>query len=337
MSTIKDVAKEAGVSIATVSRVVNKSPRVSKSAIETVTIAMKKLGYRPNEAARALVSQKANTNGVLVGDVSDPFFGLLIKTVDKIAYKNGKHTLIGNGYHHPQQERDAIELLIKNRCDSLIVHSKGLKDEELIHYAKEIKGMVLINRHIEEIADRCISLDNYKGAYLATEHLIQNGHKNIACIASNHIIEDAEARKSGYLAALADNDIELPDNYIISGSPDAEGGMEAMTCLLKEAIEITGIITYNDYMAAGALSVAQEHGIQVPDKLSIVGFDDGLIARYLYPRLTTINYPIELMAEQAAILALKLANNEFIKPEQLNFSPKIILRDSAGRPNIENQ
>lgn len=336
MSTIKDVAKEAGVSIATVSRVVNKSPRVSKSAIETVSKAMKKLGYRPNEAARALVSQKTNTIGVLVGDVSDPFFGLLIKTVDNIAYKNGKHTLIGNGYHHAQQERDAIELLIKNRCDALIVHSKGLSDDELIHYAKEIKGMVLINRYIEEIANRCISLDNYQGAYLATEHLIQNGHKNIACIASNHAIEDAKARKQGYLAALKNNGITLSSDYIVSGNPDADGGIKAMLNLLEKPIDITGVIAYNDYMAAGALSVAQEAGIKVPSKLSIVGFDDGLIAHYLYPRLTTVHYPIQLMAEQAAILALKLANNECIKSEQLKFSPKMVIRDSADKVNAES-
>lgn len=332
MSTIKDVAREAGVSIATVSRVVNKSPKASKTAVEKVTLAMKKLGYRPNEAARALVSQKANTIGVVVGDVSDPFFGLLIKTVDKIAYQNGKHTLIGNGYHQPEHERDSIELLIKNRCDALIVHSKGLSDEELIRYAKEVKGMVLINRYIEEIADRCISLDNYQGAYLATEHLIQKGHKKIACITSNHTIEDAETRKMGYLAALTKHGIDLPENYIASGSPDAEGGIEAMVNLLNESIEFTGVIAYNDYMAAGALSVAQERGIQVPAKLSIVGFDNGLIARYLYPRLTTVNYPIELMAEKAALLALKLVNNVSIEPQKLNFSPELVLRDSAAIP-----
>ncbi|MFT6985978.1 MAG: LacI family transcriptional regulator [Psychromonas sp.] len=331
MSTIKDVAKEARVSIATVSRVVNKSPKASKSAIDAVTNAMNKLGYRPNAAAKALVSKKANTVGVLVGDVSDPFFGLLIKTVDKIAYQNGKHTLIGNGYHDPQQEREAIELLIKNRCDALIIHSKGLKDEELISYAKEIKGMVLINRHIEALADRCVSLDNYKGAYLATEYLIRHGHTKIACIASNHSIEDTDERKQGYLAALKHYGIKLPKNYIESGSPDAEGGMKAMINLLTKSIDITAIIAYNDYMAAGALSVAQENGIPVPDKLSIMGFDDGLIARYLYPRLTTVHYPIELMAEKAAILALKLANGESIEPEPLHFSPTIVRRDSVGK------
>lgn len=332
MSTIKDVAKEAGVSIATVSRVVNKSPKVSKSTVKTVTDALKKLGYRPNEAARSLVSQKTNTIGILVADVSDPFFGLLIKTIDKIAYENGKHTIIGNGYHHPQQERDVIELLIKNRCDSLIVHSKGLEDDELIHYAQEVKGLVLINRHIEAIADRCISLDNYKGAYLATEHLIQIGHTNIACIASNHDIEDADARKQGYLAALKNNGIILSDDYIVAGSPDADGGIEAMINLFAKPIDITGVVAYNDYMAAGALSVAQEAGIQVPSKLSIVGFDDGLIAHYLYPSLTTVHYPIALMAEKAALLALNLANNVNVEPGPFNFSPKIVLRHSTSKP-----
>ena len=331
MSTIKDVAKEAGVSIATVSRVVNKSPKASKKAMQAVTNAMNKLGYRPNEAARALVNQQTNTIGVLVSDVSDPFFGLLIKTVDKIAYQHGKHTLIGNGYHHPQKERDAIELLIKNRCDALIIHSKRLHDDELIRYAKEIKGMVLINRHIEEIADQCISLDNYQGAYLATEYLIKNGHTKIACITSNHNIEDAQSRKQGYLAALKDNQLVLTDDYIVSGDPDADGGMQAMSELLATTIKISAVIAYNDFMAAGVLSFAQESGIAVPDQLSIVGFDDSLIARYLHPRLTTVHYPIQLMAEKATILALQRANNEQVEAQQLHFLPSMVIRDSAAK------
>jgi len=333
MSTIKDVAKEAGVSIATVSRVVNKSPKTSKSAIEAVTQAMQKLGYRPNEAARALVSQKTNTIGVLVGDVSDPFFGLLIKAVDKVAYEHGKHTLIGNGYHHPEKERDAIELLIKNRCDALIIHSKKLKDEELVRYAQEVKGLVVINRYIEEIADRCISLDNYTGAYLATEHLIQQGHSKIACIASNHTIEDAKDRKKGYLAALSANGINLSSDYIVCNDPDADGGMAAMNHLLTLPIDITAVVAYNDYMAAGALAVAHDKDIAVPKKLSIVGFDDGLIAHYLYPRLTTVHYPIELMAEKAALLALKRASNEVIESEPLHFTPEMVIRNSVFKLN----
>lgn len=329
MSTIKDVAREAGVSIATVSRVINKSPQASKSAIESVTIAMKKLGYRPNAAAKALVSQNTNTVGVLVSDVSDPFFGTLVKAVDKVAHENGKHTLIGNGYHDAQQEREAIELLINNRCEALIIHSKALSDEELINFANEVKSIVLINRHIDALADRCISLDNFRGAYLATEYLIRHGHRNIAFINSNHNIEDADERLKGYLAALKDNHINLPKSYIDYGSPDNEGGEAAMTNLLTKSVDMTAVVSYNDNMAAGAIYVAQENGIPVPDRLSIVGFDDIMIARYVYPRLTTVRYPIEMMAEKATRLSLQLARDEEAEPEPMRFSPTVVRRDSV--------
>ena len=205
MATIKDVAKEANVSIATVSRVINKSPKASKASIESVTVAMKKLGYRPNAAARALVSQSTQTIGVLVGDVSDPFFGSMVKAIDTVASQQGKHLLIGNGYHSAKKEREAIELLINHRCEALVIHSKSLTSEELISFAEEVPGLVLINRFIPDIAERCIALDNHKGSYLATEYLIKHGHQHIGYICSNHDIEDTHQRKAGYLQALKDN------------------------------------------------------------------------------------------------------------------------------------
>ncbi|MEZ8100152.1 substrate-binding domain-containing protein [Vibrio bivalvicida] len=331
MATIKDVAKEAGVSIATVSRVINKSPKASKASIASVTQAMAKLGYRPNAAAKALVSQSSNTVGVLVGDVSDPFFGTMVKAVDNVAHEHGKHILIGNGYHSPDEERKAIELLINNRCDALVIHSKGLSDEELIGYAKEVKGLVFINRHIPEMAERCIALDNRKGAYLATEYLIRHGHTKIACVASAHRIEDSDQRVDGYLQALRDNNIELPQSYIEYGEPNNDGGEVAMTNLLTKSLDITGVVAYNDYMAAGALSVLDENGIKVPDQISMLGFDDGLIARYVSPRLTTIRYPIAMMAERAARLALNLAKEQSSNDEALMFTPTLVRRNSVEK------
>ncbi|MCG9598866.1 substrate-binding domain-containing protein [Vibrio sp. Isolate25] len=331
MATIKDVAKEAGVSVATVSRVINKSPKASQSSIDSVTKAMKKLGYRPNAAARALVSQSTNTMGVLVSDVSDPFFGTLVKAVDTVAHEHGKHILIGNGYHDAEQERKAIELLINNRCDALVIHAKGLSDEELIGYAKEVKGMVIINRHIPQLAERCISLDNHKGAYLATEYLIRHGHTKIACVASNHAIEDSQQRIEGYLAALRDHDIELPTSYIEYGEPNNDGGEVAMTNLLTKSLEISGIIAYNDYMAAGALSVLDANGIQVPQQVSMMGFDDGLIARYVHPHLTTVRYPIQMMADKAARLALSLASQDPLESGTMIFSPTVVRRNSVEK------
>lgn len=329
MATIKDVAKEANVSIATVSRVINKSPKASKASIESVTLAMKKLGYRPNAAARALVSQSSQTMGVLVGDVSDPFFGSMVKAIDNVASMQGKHLLIGNGYHSAQKEREAIELLIHHRCESLVIHSKSLSSKELIDFANEIPGMVLINRFIPELAERCIALDNHAGSYLATEFLIKNGHKNIGYICSNHDIEDTEQRKEGYLKALKDHGLPHSDNYIEYGTPDEEGGEHAMANLLTKDLPITAIATYNDYMAAGTLSVLESNNIKAPTDISIIGFDNGLIAKYLHPKLTTILYPIQVMAEHAAVLALKLANKETVKMDTTMFMPTLIERFSV--------
>ncbi|AMG31698.1 LacI family DNA-binding transcriptional regulator [Grimontia hollisae] len=329
MATIKDVAKEAGVSVATVSRVLNKSPKASQASIDSVTKAMSKLGYRPNAAARALVSQSTNTMGVLVGDVSDPFFGTMIKSVDRIAHKQGKHLLIGNGYHNADDERRALELLIHSRCDAMVIHAKALSDEELVGYANEVKGMVLINRHIPQLAGRCISLDNEKGAFIATEYLIRHGHKNIAHIASSHDIEDTHQRLQGYQAALNAHGIELPKSYIEYGEPNSDGGEIAMTRLLTKSLAFTGVFAYNDYMAAGALAVLEENGINVPKDMVLVGFDDGLIARFVRPGLTTIRYPIEMMAERAAKLALALASGENIEAEPAIFSPTLVRRNSV--------
>lgn len=329
MATIKDVAKEAQVSIATVSRVINKSPKASKSSIESVTLAMKKLGYRPNAAARALVSQSTQTLGVLVGDVSDPFFGSMVKSIDTIATEQGKHLLIGNGYHSAKKEREAIELLINHRCEALVIHSKSLSSEELVNFAQEVPGLVLINRFIPEIADRCIALDNHRGSYLATEYLLKHGHQHIGYICSNHDIEDTHQRKAGYLQALQDHGLIHSENYIEYGSPDEEGGELAMTNLLAKGLPLTAIATYNDYMAAGVISVLEDNDIEAPNDMSVMGFDNGLIAKYLHPKLTTVRYPIQMMAEKAADLALKLANKEDAKADTNMFVPTLVKRLSV--------
>ena len=332
MATIKDVAKEAGVSIATTSRVMNNAPHTSEKAIVAVKKAMETLGYRPNSNARALVSKTSNTIGVLVNDVSAPFFGSMVKAIDTVANEQGKQVLIGNGYHDATKEKNAIDLLINSRCESLVVHSKGLSNEVLIKLADEVPGMVLINRFIPEIASRCIALDNYKGSYLATEHLIRQGHQHIGYICSSHDIDDAYDRKTGYLQALEDNGITVKEEYIEYGEPDEEGGEQAVINLIAKNTPITAIATYNDYMAAGCMALLQENGIRIPEDMSVIGFDDGHIARYIYPRLTTIRYPIQIMANQAVNLSLKLASRdaEEEQKEHKLFIPILVRRSSVG-------
>jgi len=335
MATIKDVAREAGVSTATVSRVINKSPKAGKTSIEAVQLAMKKLGYRPNINARALVNKSSNTIGVLISDISNPFFGTMLKAIDQVARESNKHLLIGNGYHDTETEREAIELLINSCREHLIVHSKALSSEELIAIAKEVPGFVLINRFIPEIADHCVAFDNFKGTYMATEFLISNNHKHIAYINSNHDVEDASGRKEGYLQALKDHGLPYNENYIVEEESDDEGGKAGMIELLSKNIPITAVLTYNDFMAAGVLAALEESDIAVPAQMSLIGFDNGLISRYVHPKLTTINYPIEIMAKQATRLSFKLANNEKIISENNMFSPTLVKRLSVGKNYLD--
>lgn len=332
MATIKDVAHLAKVSVATVSRVINNAENVSDNTRETVKKAMEKLNYYPDANARALSQQNSNTIGIVVADVSDPFFGAMVTTVEKVASQTGHFLLIGNGYHNEQQEYNAITHLIEHRCSSLVVHAKMLPDSRLIKLMEQMPGMVLINRLLKGFEKRCIALDDRYGSYLAVKHLIQNGHSKIGYLCSNHEISDSSDRLQGYKDALNENSIGVNDNFIAFSSPNEEGGEQAMMSLLERNREITAIACYNDSMAAGAMSVLYDNDIKIPAEISIIGFDDLLIARYLHPKLTTIRYPLHTMAKQAAELALRLAKGEEPPANLINiFTPTLTKRYSVNK------
>ncbi|MFQ2704762.1 HTH-type transcriptional regulator GalR [Aeromonas caviae] len=329
MATIKDVALLSGVSVATVSRVINHSPKASQASRDAVFKAMHELNYHPNANARALAHQNNDTLGLIVADVSDPFFGTMVKAVEQVAQATGNFLLIGNGYHDAAKEKHVIEQLIGHRCSGLVVHAKMLPDEELIQMMSYVPGMVLINRIVPGFDSRCVALDDRYGSWLATRHLIQEGHKKIGFLCSNHQISDSQDRLQGYLDALQEHNIPVDERLISRGSPDELGGEEAMTELLSRGQQMTAVVCYNDSMAAGALSVLSDNGIDVPQDLSLVGFDDVLISRYLRPRLTTVRYPIIAMATQAAELAIALAKGGPLPQTTHMFSPTLVRRHSV--------
>ena len=332
MATIKDVAKLAGVSVATVSRVINHSPKASDSSREAVQNAMQHLQYHPNANARALAQQATETLGLIVADVSDPFFGAMVKAVEQVAYATGNFLLIGNGYHNVEKERQAIEQLIRHRCAALVVHAKMLPEDELTSLMQQIPGMVLINRTLPGFEQRCIALDDRYGSWLATRHLIQAGHQRIAILCSNHGISDASDRLQGYIDTLPEHNIPVDDKLIAYAEPDEIGGEKAMADLLGLGKGFTAVTCYNDPMAAGALSVLSDNSIDVPGEISLIGFDDVLISRYLRPRLTTVRYPVVAMANQAAQLALALANGQPLPETTHMFSPTLVRRHSVSGP-----
>ncbi len=330
MATIKDVARLANVSIATVSRVVNHSPKAGPAAREAVRKAMDELGYRPNAYARALVSGVSDTMGCMVFDVSDPFFGAMAKAIDHVARENQKHLLIGNGLHDAQRERQTLELLIGKSCDALVVHSKALNDEELLSYARQLPGMVLINRCIPEIADRCVWLDNRYGSYAITQHLIELGHRHIAYIASKFDIHDTHERIAGYQQAMQEAGLAAEAIPIERAEANEEGGELAMQNLLGRGQSITAVVAYNDAMATGVISVLADNGLCIPEDVSVVGFDDVIFARYFRPKLTTMRYPISMMAGLAARMAIQLAKGETPEQAPAAFRPVLVRRQSSS-------
>jgi len=335
MITIRDVARHANVSVATVSRVLNNSALVSQETRETVMQAVAQLGYRPNANAQALATQVSDTIGVIVMDVSDAFFGALVKAVDTVAQEHQKYVLIGNSYHEAEKERHAIEVLIRQRCNALIVHSKALSDEELTGFMEQIPGMVLINRVVPGYAHRCVCLDNVSGAVMATRMLLNNGHQRIGYLASSHQIEDNDSRREGWFRALEEQGIAAPDSWVGTGSPDMQGGEAAMVELLGRNLQLTAVFAYNDSMAAGALTALKDNGIAVPQHLSLIGFDDIPIARYTDPQLTTVRYPVASMARLATELALLGAAGKLDPQAAHCFMPTLVRRHSVAlRQNV---
>lgn len=329
MATIKDVASLAGVSVATVSRVINGSPKAGAKSCERVRQAMAELHYQPNASARALAHQDSEMLGLVVADVSDPFFGAMVKSADRVAIEHKKFLLVGNGYHDAEREQQMIEQMQRHRCRALVVHAKKLSDQKLGEFFEQIPGMVVINRMVNGYEDRCLALDDHYGSWLATSHLLSQGHRRIGFLCSNHMISDAEDRLHGYQDALKEYGIEFEKGRVSHGSPDYAGGESAMTELLNFCSDFSAIICYNDPMAAGAMAILHDNNLSVPTQVSVVGFDDIFVSRYLYPRLTTIHYPMVPMAHKAAEIAICLANGDEAPSGAGLYKPTLIRRQSV--------
>lgn len=337
MPTIKDVAAAAGVSVATVSRVVNNGPKVGETLRERVRQVMDELGYRPNANARALVTQRSKTIGVVLSELTDPFFASLAGGVGQVARESGLQMLISSGYVEEDTERKAIETLLEQRCEAIIVHAKSLSDEELIAFANQAPGLIFINRCIPTIQHRCVWLDNTTGGELAARYLYNLGHRQFAAITSNYDIEDPTLRIEGIQRALQELNCPPESLAIEYGDPNETGGEQAAQNLLARGINMTAILVYNDAMASGVMSVLADNGLRIPEDISVTGFDDVLLARYLRPKLTTLRYPIELMAIEASRMALLGAKDpkalQKKYPQGRKYTPTLVKRYSTAAPN----
>lgn len=300
MATIYEVSKLAGVSLATVSRVINDSKSVSSKTREKVVAAMQELNYRPNTVAQSLASNRSNCVGVLVSEVYGPIFGALLSGIEDELSRAGKFTIFATGHSDADKEREAIRFLISRNCDALILHVEALSDEYLQEQRDGELPFVLINRLVPGLEDSCIVLDNEKGGYDAARMLLEAGHRNIAYISGPLAWGDASLRLAGHKRALKEYGQRFDDRLLVEGNYSELAGSNAMTQLLQKGLPMSAVVCANDDMAAGAMDIARSYGISIPDELSIVGFDNSPISRYVHPKLSTINFPIGEMGRMGA-------------------------------------
>jgi LacI family transcriptional regulator len=330
MATIYEVSELAGVSLATVSRVMNNNARVSDATRAKVLAAMETLGYRPNSIAQSLASNRSNSVGILVSELHGPFYGEMLSGIENECRAAGKHVIIAAGHSEEASEIDGIEFLISRSCDALILHVEAVSDDYLIKLAAGKLPIVLINRYIPQLADNCIRLNNELGGYLATKQLLQQGHTELAYIAGPMWKCDAKERYAGHLRALAEQGLHFNQQLFAEGNFQDSSGSACMQQLLAKGLQFSALVCANDEMAAGAMEVARAHGLRVPQDLSIVGFDNLILARYIYPKLTTIDYPIGEMGRMAARWVLKHIYQQQALQLETVFEPVLVSRESVS-------
>lgn len=331
MATIYDVAQLAGVSLATVSRVMNKNTNVGEKTKQKVLAAMAQLDYRPNTFAQSLASNSSNSIGVLVSQLDGPYYGPMMAEIESSLRAANKHVIIAVGHSDAAQEKDSVEFLLGRGCDALILDVEAVSDQYLIELSQGSTPIVLINRYIAAISERCIYLDNELGGYLATRHVLELGHRQIAYVSGPKRKHDANERLEGHKKALAEFGLPWDAGLCVEGDYREDGGMVAMEQLLKSGRHFTAVVCANDQMVSGAISVCQERGIRVPAEVSFVGYDNIPFARYISPKLTTVNNPIHEMGKMAALWLLKYIYKNDVLTVSNVFVPELVVRGSAVR------
>ncbi len=331
MATIYEVSEAAGVSLATVSRVMNGNAKVSDRTRQKVLDAMDKLGYKPNAIAQSLASNRTNSVGLLVSELHGSFFGNMMSTVEQVLRQAGKHVIITAGHTNEKREKEAIAFLQSRRCDALIVHAEAVSDEYLCQLSEADLPVVVINRKVEGMEDRCFIVDNENGGFKATDAVARLGHKVIGYISGPRFKKDAQDRLDGHKRALQQAGLAFADSLLYEGDYHESSGQAGFKALFAQHPQMTAVVCANDEMASGAMTAAREAGLQIPQQMSVVGFDDVLFSRYLYPSLTTIDNPIRSMGEMAARWVLEHVYKKRSQGELRNlFVPQLIERDSLA-------
>lgn len=331
MVTIRDVAEAAGVSVATVSRVVSGSRhRVSAATRSRVLAAVARLRYQPNLVALGLKKRVTHTIGLIVPDISNPFYPAIARGIEDVANRAGLAVLLCNTYEDLAKERSYLMLLRNRMVDGLIFATVGANTKHLRMLRRERVPAVLVARAPEGVKMDAVLVDNRRGEREATEHLLRLGHRRVAFIGGPAALPVAGERLAGYRDALAAAGIGADPALVADGAFRAEGGAAAVGTLLRRRAAFTAIVASNDLMAIGAMEELRRRGRRLPDDVAVVGFDDITFASLVEPPLTTVAQPKYRMGTLAMERLLELLNSGDRRPRRLVLEPQLVVRRSCG-------
>ncbi|MDP9993751.1 LacI family transcriptional regulator [Variovorax boronicumulans] len=332
MATIKDVALRAGVSVTTVSHVVNDTRHVSAKGRERVELAIRELGYVPNAMARSLKSNTTSTLGMLIPNSSNPYFAEIVRIVEDRCFGAGYTLVLCNTDDEPRRQSVYLQVLAERRIDGLIVVSTG-DDDSLVTQLQGLRiPTVLVDREIADPSCDLVETAHMQGGLLAVRHLLSLGHKRIACLGGPEGLTPSEQRIEGWRMALAEaGTTPNADALLWRGAFTSQSGYEAMHAILRTEHPPSAVFVCNDLMAIGALRAAHESGVHVPDELSIVGFDDIELSAYTSPPLTTVAQPKERIGALAVDMLLERVSGKRRDARKVVLQPELRVRASTAR------
>jgi LacI family transcriptional regulator len=329
-ASIYDVARESGVSVFTVSAVVNNKAHVGKSLREKVEAAIRKLNYRPNLIARSLAKQKTHTIGMIVPDIGNPFFPIVVRGAEDAAQKHGYNLLLCNSDDSLDKEEKAVELLLSKRVDGILL-TKAADDfrPSLQQMIKEVNiPFVLVMRTYPKLTKDAVITDDYHGAYEAVSHLARAGRKRIGLISGPLKVSNAKERWAGFQDALKAEGLPFEQDLVIEGDYRLESGYRAGHSMFSRRPD--GIYVANHLMTVGLLKAADEMGLRCPEDFGLVSFDDYPWLGIFRPRLTTVELPKHQLGSEAAELLIRRITGDTSKPQLIKLQPELRIRESCG-------
>lgn len=328
--TIKDVAKLAGVSISTVSRVINDSKPVTDEVKQRVLDVIKETGYVPNPLARSLVTKKSKLIGVIVPEVSDSFVNEILNGIEAVSKMYDYDILLVNTYSDKEQELESIKLLKTKQVEGIVMLS-WILDEDHVNAMKESRiPAVYISKTARNYDIYTVSTSNEDATYDMTEYLIKNGHEDIAFIMTSKeetILE--RERRTGYERALKDNNIKIDEKLIKYGLTDYEGGYNSMKELIEDKIIPSAVFVTGDEAAVGAINAIFDAGYSVPEDISVAGFNDTKLAKIYRPKLTTVFQPLFDMGAVSIRALIKIINGDAVEEKKIELPYQIMERESV--------